>query len=112
MSSSQDVIALTIQGVGGGLAASAAASSNPNASPNTGGNIMLGGIVFQLVAIIVYLFLALEFIVRFMTNKPFQRAGDEPGYYSFDNNLKSMLGALMLGSVLLLVRYVSLAIQD
>src|ERR1700733_1867449 len=36
-----DTIALTIQGVGGGLA-----SSSPN--PDLGGNIMLGGIVIQL----------------------------------------------------------------
>jgi RTA1 like protein len=106
----QDVIALTIQGVGGGLAATAASSSNPNANPNTGGNVMLVGIVFQMVALIAYLSLAAEFIIRYLYEKPIQRAHTEPpsGNYTLDKNLKTMLSALIFGSVLLFIRYAGL----
>jgi RTA1 like protein len=105
---------LTIQGVGGGLAATAASSPNPNANPNTGGNIMLGGIVFQTVALVFYLLLASEFIIRYVKEKPIQRAFNEPpsGNYTLDKNLKSMLSALIFGSLLLLIRYVGVDIHD
>ncbi|KAK0470681.1 hypothetical protein IW261DRAFT_1343831 [Armillaria novae-zelandiae] len=55
----QDVIALIIQGVGGGT--TSAANTLPAANKN--GNIMLGGIVFQLVVIMVYVICAAKFLV-------------------------------------------------
>ena len=42
---SQDLTALTIQAVGGGMAASA---TENNKDPTMGGHIMLGGIFFQI----------------------------------------------------------------
>ncbi|KAF8990476.1 RTA1 like protein-domain-containing protein [Cyathus striatus] len=61
-----DVVSLVIQGVGGGLAASA---DTPSGAVN-GAHIMLGGIVFQLVAIVVYALLAMEFFLRYLHDKP------------------------------------------
>ncbi|KAG5353335.1 hypothetical protein C0989_008059 [Termitomyces sp. Mn162] len=66
-----DVIALIIQGTGGGLA-----SAHIKTNPTPGGNVMLGGITFQLgrSVIVVYTFLAAEFFIRYMSNKPFRKS--------------------------------------
>ncbi|TDL28650.1 RTA1 like protein [Rickenella mellea] len=60
-----DVIALVVQAVGGGLASTAA-------DPRPGGRIMLGGIVFQLMALITYNVLGAEFLWRFCTDRPIE----------------------------------------
>jgi len=101
-----DLIALSVQGVGGGLAATAAGSSDPNASPKLGGNIMLGGIIFQMIAVTFYMILAVEFIVRYVNDKPFQRANNQPptGNYFLDKNMKTMLSGLAISSVLIYIR--------
>jgi hypothetical protein len=54
-----DVVALTVQAIGGGMAS--AALKNGTGNPDNGGHIMLVGIVIQLVGIIVYVVLAMEF---------------------------------------------------
>lgn len=56
-----DIIALLIQGSGGGIAASA----NNTSSQKLGSNIMLVGIIFQTVAMVVFIFLAAEFFWRY-----------------------------------------------
>jgi len=65
-----DIIALVVQGTGGGIASSASTQSGSN----LGGNIMLGGIVFQLVSLIIFICLATEYMIRFLTDRPFQAA--------------------------------------
>jgi hypothetical protein len=64
---SQDLVALVVQGIGGGTASSA---DGDNVQAEKGGKIMLGGIAFQLAAIIIYVFLASEFFARWALNKP------------------------------------------
>ncbi|KAK0462876.1 RTA1 like protein-domain-containing protein [Desarmillaria tabescens] len=61
-----DIISLIVQGAGGGIAASAKDASGAT----LGGNIMLGGIVFQLVVITCYAILATEFLIRYLQNRP------------------------------------------
>lgn len=61
-----DVVALIIQAVGGSVAASADTLS----AANNGGNIMLGGIIIQLVAIVLYSILAGDFFYHVLANKP------------------------------------------
>lgn len=39
--------------------------------------VMLGGIVFQMVAITLYMALAAEFLIRFFNDKPFKRPYNE-----------------------------------
>lgn len=63
----QDIIALVVQAVGGAIASTAAEQGT---DPAKGGNIMLGGIVFQLVAIVAYSILAAEFLIRYIVDKP------------------------------------------
>ncbi|KAF8965860.1 RTA1-like protein [Flammula alnicola] len=69
-----DVISLVVQAVGGGKAAVA---SGNGLNPTPGGNIMLGGISFQLFTITIYAMCASEFYVRYSRNWPIRRASGE-----------------------------------
>jgi len=108
-----DVVALSIQGVGGGLAATAAGSTDPNANPETGGHIMLVGIIFQMVALTFYMMLAVEFVIRYLRDKPFQRANNQPptGNYYMDGRMKTMLYGLAVSSILIYIRSIYRVIE-
>ncbi|KDQ63571.1 hypothetical protein JAAARDRAFT_29591 [Jaapia argillacea MUCL 33604] len=67
-----DLIALIVQAIGG-ASASEAARQFKNAA--TGGHIMLGGIVFQMAAITVYVACAAEFFWCFYHDKPVRDTG-------------------------------------
>lgn len=99
-----DIVALTVQGVGGALAAIAAGNRR---DPSKGGRIMLGGIVFQLIAITIYMALALEFLYRFWHDKPFKGRYDALplGRHKLDRNTKYMLLGSALSSLMIYVRY-------
>lgn len=71
-----DLIALTVQAVGGAKA-SDAASNGQNA--DDGGHIMLGGIFFQMAALTLYTILAAEFLYRYNMNKPLRPTDAGPG---------------------------------
>ncbi|KAJ3558822.1 hypothetical protein NM688_g700 [Phlebia brevispora] len=104
-----DIIALIIQAVGG-AAASQAVHQNKN--PNHGGNIMLGGIAFQLAAITIYVALATEFILRFYGDRPVRGPKKEPGEPRvIDKNIKLMLVGLGFSSVTLFIRSVYRTIE-
>jgi len=62
-----DVVALVIQGVGGGKAAGAVGNGR---DPTPGGNIMLGGICFQLFTITIFSLFGSEFFFRYFSKKP------------------------------------------
>ena len=101
-----DLVALSVQGVGGALAAIAAGN---NKDPEKGGKIMLGGIVFQMLAITIYMALAIEFVYRFWHNKPFKGREDVSplsGRHMLDHNMRLMLVGATLSSLLIYVRYV------
>ncbi|OUM53079.1 hypothetical protein BVG19_g2328 [[Candida] boidinii] len=55
-----DVIAVFVQGAGGGLASSA--SGNPNGNPWTGTWVMVGGLIIQVISMTVFLFFWLDFL--------------------------------------------------
>ncbi|KAN0070076.1 RTA1 domain containing protein [Elaphomyces granulatus] len=57
-----DLISLVIQAIGGGLASIASNQADGDTKPGT--NIMVAGIIIQLVAITVFAFLALDFLRR------------------------------------------------
>ncbi|TFK34997.1 RTA1-domain-containing protein [Crucibulum laeve] len=110
-----DLISLTVQGVGGGVASSA---SNHNKDPSTGGNIMLGGIIFQMVTITLYVFLAAEFYFRFLTDDPFEEKvmkslDATPGLTrgKMDKGLKMMSAALCFNTVCLFIRAIYRTIE-
>ncbi|SJL17058.1 related to RTA1 domain protein [Armillaria ostoyae] len=64
-----DIISLVVQGGGGGIASSAS-DRNDLEGAKLGSNVMLAGIVFQLVVITFYAILACEFLVRYTHNRP------------------------------------------
>ncbi|KAF9647550.1 RTA1-domain-containing protein [Thelephora ganbajun] len=105
-----DLVALSVQGVGGALAAIAAGNHK---NPEKGGRIMLGGIVFQMLAITIYMGLAVEFVYRFWSNKPFKGRDDVPpsGRYTLDHSIKLMLVGSTLSSLMIYVRSVYRTIE-
>lgn len=67
-----DIISLVIQGGGGGIASSAS-DRNDLKGAKLGSNVMLAGIIFQLVVITFYAILACEFLVRYTHDRPVAR---------------------------------------
>ncbi|OJZ81314.1 hypothetical protein ASPFODRAFT_199350 [Aspergillus luchuensis CBS 106.47] len=59
-----DIISLVVQAAGGGMASSGAGDSSSSSSQSTGTHIMVGGIIFQLVAITVFVALGADFAWR------------------------------------------------
>ena len=99
-----DLVSLTVQGVGGTLASIAAANDK---NPEKGGRIMLGGIVFQLFAITIYMALGIEFVYRFWRNKPFKGRDDVPTSARYmDRSTKLMLLGVTFSSLAIYVRCV------
>ncbi|KAL0961260.1 hypothetical protein HGRIS_006223 [Hohenbuehelia grisea] len=108
-----DIVALVVQGVGGGMAAVAV---QRDMDPAKGGNIMLGGIVFQMVTITVYVLCAAEFYIRYMSDKPVRSTSNassdtEVVRGAFDKRLKLMSLALSLSTVCLLIRAIYRTIE-
>ncbi|KAJ7486823.1 RTA1 like protein-domain-containing protein [Mycena latifolia] len=96
-----DIIALVVQGVGGGMASSA----NDLAGANVGANVMLGGIIFQFVAIIIYSTLACDFVQRYLRDRPARKADSGPRG-ALTPRLKFMFAALAFSTIVLIVRSV------
>jgi len=107
-----DIISLVVQAVGGGLASSA----NTLDGANNGAHIMLGGIVLQLVSLVVYVTCALEFYLRFLKDRPIREisiSNAEKGKIkrSMDTRMKIMMGALAFSSLCLFIRAVYRTIE-
>ncbi|KAJ7121656.1 RTA1 like protein-domain-containing protein [Mycena epipterygia] len=96
-----DFVALVVQGLGGGLAASA----NDDAGAALGAHIMLGGIVFQFVAIIAYTACAADFLHRYTTDRPIHEpAPAREMTLSMDPRVKLMIYALVFSTAALFIR--------
>jgi hypothetical protein len=63
-----DMISLVLQAVGGGRAASTADEGEPTDSAT---DIMVAGIIFQLIVMVVFVILGMDFIVRVTTGKSY-----------------------------------------
>ncbi|KAF9457833.1 RTA1 like protein-domain-containing protein [Collybia nuda] len=105
-----DFISLVVQGTGGGLAASA------ETDPTPGGNVMLGGIIFQLVTITIYALFAAEFFTRYFLDRPFRsRQGSVDSWKDqkppMDVRLKIMSGGLVFSTLCLFIRAVYRTIE-
>ncbi|KAF7342311.1 hypothetical protein MVEN_01819500 [Mycena venus] len=94
-----DILALVIQGAGGGIASSA----NTLSGASLGANIMLAGIVFQFVAIITYSTLAADFLSRYHKDLPV-RGGSVADRGTMDTKLKTMIAALAFSTLVLFIR--------
>jgi len=65
-----DVAALVVQAIGGAKASQAAETNN---DPKLGGDIMLYGIVVQLIGVTLFVACTAELLVRFVLDKPIRR---------------------------------------
>ncbi|KAK6907012.1 hypothetical protein I203_101001 [Kwoniella mangroviensis CBS 8507] len=63
-----DIISLVLQAIGGGKASSSAAEGAPTQSAT---NIMVAGIIFQLVSMGVFIGLGVDFLLRATSEKPY-----------------------------------------
>jgi hypothetical protein len=70
--------------------------------------VMLVGIIVQMVALTLYIVLAAEFMFRFIKDRPFKRPNEETirGAYMLDGNMKTLIWSMTFGTVLLYIRYV------
>ncbi|TCD61833.1 hypothetical protein EIP91_007852 [Steccherinum ochraceum] len=104
-----DIIALIVQGLGGGLAASA----NSDSGSNTGAKIMLGGIIFQLIALVVFITIATEYYVRFYYDRPVRQT-DVMKRVVFGRKMMWFTGAVccILGFLLIRSVYRTLELAD
>lgn len=102
-----DIVCLIVQAVGG---ASAAHAANTKTSASMGANIMLGGIAAQLFAIVVYVALAVETLLRLQYNRPFryveQRRISEKGPRAVSKNLRLMLCGMAFCTLCIFIRSV------
>ncbi|EEB07494.1 hypothetical protein SJAG_02581 [Schizosaccharomyces japonicus yFS275] len=64
-----DIVALVIQAVGGGIAGS---SSTNQHTMDTGGNVMLAGIIIQLIGLSLFCYAGIDFVVRYCKNRPYR----------------------------------------
>ncbi|KAF7303978.1 RTA1-like protein [Mycena indigotica] len=107
-----DLVALLIQGAGGGIAA----SSNPRKTGSTktqelGGHIMLVGIIFQLVALCVYSFLGVQFIRNYRASRPVRPMISSAERGILTQRVRLMLWALTVSTSVLLIRGVYRTIE-
>ncbi|KAG8740438.1 hypothetical protein FRC10_004329 [Ceratobasidium sp. 414] len=110
---SADVAALVVQAAGGTIVST---TKDPAASVR-GGNIMLAGIVIQLVAVILFIALTLEFTIRYTLNKPAQSSSNqEPsqkytGWTLAPRGVVLMLVGLAIATLFVLIRGVYRTIE-
>ncbi|KAH9945094.1 RTA1-domain-containing protein [Epithele typhae] len=113
-----DFIALVVQSAGGGLAATAESASGSK----LGSNIMLAGIVFQLIFLVMFAVLAMEYFWRLWKDVPIRPArlqttsSDSTQYESspqgpMEKPLKQLAEAICLMTILLLIRAVYRTIE-
>ena len=102
-----------------------ASSANTPSGSETGGNIALGkcllppphrssltgivgGIIFQFVAVVVYMLLTIEFLIRFALKKPFSRReetlDDARHITVLDSKTKQMIFGVGLSSLAMFIR--------
>ncbi|KDQ59791.1 hypothetical protein JAAARDRAFT_127024 [Jaapia argillacea MUCL 33604] len=101
-----DLIALIVQAIGG---ASASMAARQYKSATTGGHIMLGGIVFQMAAITIYVACAAEFFWCFYHDRPVRKSSSQNKVsraMAIDKNTRLMIAGLALCTVTIFIRSV------
>ncbi|KAG8879958.1 hypothetical protein FRB97_001257 [Tulasnella sp. 331] len=77
-----DFVALVIQAIGGGQAATAA---TPQGSQN-GAHVMVGGIIIQMAAVAVYALVSIEYVWRVLTDRPIRAVQDADSAPTLEGN--------------------------
>lgn len=92
-----DILSLLVQGAGGGIA-SGGSNDNNVSQLNLGSNMMLGGIIFQLIVMILFCFFGVHFFYNFKKSK--QSTKSVPGL----ENIRWMWRGLGWASFWILLR--------
>ncbi|KZV88175.1 RTA1-domain-containing protein [Exidia glandulosa HHB12029] len=105
-----DTGALIVQAIGGGQASAATTLEGANA----GARVMLGGILVQFVAIIIYVALAAEFLIRYFVDKPVRKIASFPRADRLDKGVRMMIIGLCISTLFLFIRtiYRTIELQD
>ncbi|KAJ7184984.1 RTA1-domain-containing protein [Mycena filopes] len=93
-----DIAALLIQAAGGSIAAGASDLKGAQ----LGAHIMLGGIVFQFGALVLYCCLATDFLLRFAQHRPFKRRTSDRR--PLDVGTERLIYALSFSTLVLFIR--------
>ncbi|QRV97758.1 RTA1-like protein [Ceratobasidium sp. AG-Ba] len=105
-----DVAALVIQAVGGAMASIA----DTHEAAERGGNIMLAGIIIQLVAVVLFTILGLEFVIRYSLNRPARSTEVEQKYTGWTvvpRGCVWMLVGLAIATLFIIIRSVYRTIE-
>ncbi|KAI0778232.1 RTA1-domain-containing protein [Trametes elegans] len=106
-----DILSLLVQGGGGGIAAS---SFDDIDKQKLGGNIILGGLIIQLISMSVFCYFMCEYAYRRATDRPF-RKGDVQDYAEaatplshrvLDLSMKLLISGILLSTALIYIRSV------
>ncbi|KAH7106598.1 RTA1-domain-containing protein [Auriculariales sp. MPI-PUGE-AT-0066] len=104
-----DVAALLVQAVGGSQASAAETLEDAN----KGGKVMLGGIALQFAALVIYVIVAAEFLLRVIQDRPVRPV--PPGYAErrekLDRKVKLMILGLAISAVFIFIRTVYRTIE-
>ncbi|TVY44651.1 Sphingoid long-chain base transporter [Lachnellula subtilissima] len=103
-----DLVSLLLQAAGGGLAS---AESHSNESPDTGDNIMVAGLAFQVLTLLIFMVLCVDFAIR--TRRRYKSMGEDafdqnPLYVSLRGSwrFKGFIAALTLATICIFWRSV------
>ncbi|KIM41149.1 hypothetical protein M413DRAFT_72715, partial [Hebeloma cylindrosporum] len=104
-----DILSLFVQGAGGGVASGA----KDVKGQKLGSNIMLAGIIFQLVVIVIFALCATEYLVRYNKGSPVSKRSADPESVrgEFTRKVKMMVYALTFTTTCLFIRAVYRVIE-
>lgn len=95
-----DILSLVIQAIGGGMASGQAGKINGNTKPGT--DIMVAGIIFQLVSITVFVLCAVDFLRRVLRQRLLK---------SVQGSVTPLLLAMLFSIVLIYIRSIYRVIE-
>ncbi|KAJ7889478.1 RTA1-like protein [Mycena olivaceomarginata] len=110
VSSMHDIIALLVQAAGGSIAAAAISKTLIGSHPQ-GAHTMLGGILFQFVAMITYCCLTGDFLMRYAGDRPVKLDSSPSTRGVLLPGTKHTICALAFSTLVLFIRYVPTSIH-
>ncbi|KAI0651898.1 RTA1-domain-containing protein [Trametes meyenii] len=106
-----DILSLFIQGGGGGMAATA--TSDPD-KVRLGSNIILGGLIIQLISMTCFCYLMGEYAWRRAADRPFRKrdvTSGTPSHRVMDHSMKMLIVGICISTVLIYIRSVYRTIE-
>ncbi|KAI8931521.1 hypothetical protein NX059_011180 [Plenodomus lindquistii] len=96
---SADLISLTLQGAGGGMAASA---DNDSKDQDVGTDLMIAGVIFQVVILAVFAYFCLDYAVR--TYRRRNQVSPKASALLRNNPFRAFVGAVAIAFISILIR--------